>query len=161
MWPKILRISPAHEEGGKRDWQIKTKAFTCDESGRVKELHVVRVQQYYDEVGERQFEELVGSELFFPCDLVLLAIDFSGPERSLPEQLGLNLTENGAIASDKRYATNQPGVYAAGDCRRGQSLVVWAIAEGREAARHIDESLSGRVSALKGRDHSRMQIGLL
>ncbi len=160
LWPKILRISPAHEEGGKRDWQIKTKSFQGDANGRVKELHVVRVHQYFDEEGERQFEELVGSELAFPCDLVLLAIGFSGPERGLPEQLGLKMTENGAIASDRRYATSQPGIYAAGDCRRGQSLVVWAIAEGREAARAIDEDLGGEPTALQGRDHSLMELNL-
>ena len=84
LWPKILRISPAHEEGGKRDWQIKTKQFVGDERGHVKELHAVRVQQYFDEAGERQFEEIHGTELIFPCELVLLAIGFSGPEPVLP-----------------------------------------------------------------------------
>jgi glutamate synthase (NADPH/NADH) small chain len=160
LWPKILRMSPAHEEGGKRDWQIKTKTFVGTGDGRVKELHAVRVQQYFDEAGDRQFEEMVGSEIIFPCDLVLLAIGFSGPEQALPEQLGLRLTEDGAIASDKCYQTSQPGIFAAGDCRRGQSLVVWAIAEGREAARHIDEHLMGRPSALNARDQTLLQIGL-
>jgi glutamate synthase (NADPH) small chain len=160
VWPKILRMSPAHEEGGKRDWQIKTKAFVGNGDGRVKGLHAVRVQQYFDEAGERQFEEMVGSEIVFPCDLVLLAIGFSGPERPLPEQLGLKLNENGAIATDKTYQASQPGIFAAGDCRRGQSLVVWAIAEGREAARHIDEYLTGRPSTLKARDQSLLQVGL-
>ena len=90
LWPKILRITPAHEEGGKRDWQIKTKAFVGDDRGRVKELHAVRVHQYFDEAGERQFEEIHGSELIFPCELVLLAIGFSGPEPGLVEALGLS-----------------------------------------------------------------------
>ena len=143
LWPKILRITPAHEEGGKRDWQIKTKAFVGDDRGHVKELHAVRVQQYFDEAGERQFEEIHGSELIFPCELVLLAIGFSGPEPGLPEALGLALTEQGAIRCNHQYMTSQPGVFAAGDCRRGQSLVVWAIAEGREAARHIDQLPDG------------------
>ena len=160
MWPKILRISPAHEEGGKRDWQIKTKTFVGDANGRVKELHGVRVQQYFDEAGDRQFEEMVGSEIIFPCNLVLLAIGFSGPEGKLPEQLGLKLTENGTIASDDGYQTSEAGIFAAGDCRRGQSIVVWAIAEGREAAVHVDEYLTGQPSTLKARDHSPLQLGL-
>ncbi|AMV25361.1 Glutamate synthase [NADPH] small chain [Gemmata sp. SH-PL17] len=158
LWPKILRITPAHEEGGKRDWQIKTQHFAGDDQGRVTELHAVRIHHYYDKEGERQFEELHGSELVFPCDLVLLAIGFAGPEQSLPERLGLALTTNGAIRSDSKYATSVPGVFAAGDCRRGQSLVVWAIAEGREAARHIDETLTGRPSRLRGRD---LPLGLI
>jgi len=161
LWPKILRMSPAHEEGGRRDWQIKTKAFAANERGSVKALQAVRVQQYFDEAGERQFEELVGSEVVFPCELVLLAIGFAGPEVGLPQALGLTLNENGVISCDSHYRTSQPGIFAAGDCRRGQSLVVWAIAEGREAARHIDEYLTGRPSVLKARDRSLLQIGLM
>jgi glutamate synthase (NADPH/NADH) small chain len=158
LWPKILRFSPAHAEGGKRDWQIKTKQFVGDERGCVKELHAVRVQQYFDEAGERQFEEIHGTELVFPCELVLIAIGFSGPEPSLPSALGLALDENGAIRCDRTFMTSVPGIFAAGDCRRGQSIVVWAIAEGREAARHVDEYLTGRPSPLRARDHSRLQI---
>jgi glutamate synthase (NADPH/NADH) small chain len=158
LWPKILRISPAHEEGGRRDWQIKTKHFVGDERGHVKALHAVRVQQYFDEAGERQFEEIHGTELVFPCELVLLAIGFSGPEPALPRALGLTLTEGGAIRCDRAYQTSQPGIFAAGDCRRGQSIVVWAIAEGREAARHVDEYLTGRPSRLRARDLSLIEI---
>jgi glutamate synthase (NADPH/NADH) small chain len=157
LWPKILRVTPAHEEGGRRDWQIKTKAFVGDEHGRVRQLTAVRVQQYFDEAGERQFEEIHGSELAFPCELVLLAIGFSGPEPDLPSQLGLGLNENGAIGCDSQYMTSVPGIFAAGDCRRGQSLVVWAIAEGREAARSIDQYLTGRPSLLKARERVRAQ----
>lgn len=160
LWPKILRFSPAHEEGGRRDWQIKTKAF-LGENGRVKELQAVRVQQYFDEAGERQFEELHGTELVFPCDLVLLAIGFAGAEERLAKAFGMRLTDNGTLGCDSHYMTALPGVFAAGDCRRGQSLVVWAIAEGREAARHIDEYLTGRPSALPARDRSLLQIGAL
>ncbi|WP_439626086.1 glutamate synthase subunit beta [Gemmata sp.] len=160
LWPKILRISPAHEEGGKRDWQIKSSAFVGDDQGRVKELHAVRVKQYFDEAGERQFQEMTGSELVFPCELVLLAIGFSGPEAGLAQALGLAMTEAGTIASDRRYATSRRGVFAAGDCRRGQSIVVWAIAEGREAARHVDEFLTGRPSRLAGRDTSQLIVDL-
>ena len=158
LWPKVLRITPAHEEGGKRDWQIKTKTFVGDDRGHVKELHAVRVYQYFDEAGERQFEEVHGSELIFPCELVLLAIGFSGPENGLPQALGLALTEQGVIRCNHQYMTNQEGVFAAGDCRRGQSLVVWAIAEGREAARHIDHYLTGQSSTLRARDRSLVQI---
>ncbi|MDB5310840.1 MAG: gltD [Gemmataceae bacterium] len=158
LWPKILRTTPAHEEGGKRDWQIKTKSFVPDAAGRVKELHAVRVYQYFDEAGDRQFEELHGSEIVFPCDLVLLAIGFAGPEPALPAALGLEFTGGGALKTDGRYATTRPGVFAAGDCRRGQSLVVWAIAEGREAALHVDEYLTGRPSHLRARDRSLLVI---
>ncbi|WP_165233627.1 glutamate synthase subunit beta [Aquisphaera insulae] len=158
LWPKILRVTPAHEEGGRRDWQIKTKAFHGDDRGNVKELAAVRVHQYYDEAGERQFEEIHGSELIFPAELVLLAIGFSGPEGSIPGALGLAMTEQGAIRCDRRYMTSREGVFAAGDCRRGQSLVVWAIAEGREAARNVDEFLTGRPSALRARDRSPTQV---
>jgi glutamate synthase (NADPH/NADH) small chain len=161
LWPKILRFSPAHEEGGKRDWQIKTKVFAGDEKGNVKGLHAVRVKQYFDEAGERQFEELHGTELVFPCELVLLAIGFAGPEPLLPEAFRLSLTEHGTIACERRYQTGLPKLFAAGDCRRGQSLVVWAIAEGREAARQIDEYMMGRPSVLPARDQSLLQIGLL
>jgi glutamate synthase (NADPH/NADH) small chain len=154
LWPKILRLSPAHEEGGKRDWQIQTKRFAGDEHGHVKELHAVRVQQSFDETGERQFEEMQGTELVFPCELVLLAIGFSGPEETLGGAFNLALDEQGRIACDRCYVTSRVGIFAAGDCRRGQSLVVWAIHEGREAARHIDEYLMRRPSKLPARDVS-------
>jgi glutamate synthase (NADPH/NADH) small chain len=152
LWPKILRFSPAHEEGGKRDWQIKTRAFVGDEQGQVKELQAVRVKHYFDEAGERQFEEMPGADLHLPCELVLLAIGFAGPESAVLTAFGLKTAE-----TDDCYRTSRPGVFAAGDCRRGQSLVVWAIAEGREAARHVDEFLMGRSSALPARDRLALQ----
>ena len=99
-----------------------------------------------------------GTELVFPCELVLLAIGFSGPEPLLPKAFNLTLSENGVLRSDHKYMTTQPGNFSAGDCRRGQSIVVWAIAEGREAARHIDEFLTGRPSRLPARDHSALEI---
>jgi glutamate synthase (NADPH/NADH) small chain len=159
LWPKILRTSPAHEEGGKRDWQIRTKQFLGDDRGHVKGLQAVRVHQYFDEDGERQFEEIHGSDLVFPCELVLLAIGFSGPDPVLPKALGLALNENSAIRCGRNFMTSRPGVFAAGDCRRGQSIVVWAIAEGREAARHIDDFLMERPGLLKASDRSPLQIG--
>jgi glutamate synthase (NADPH/NADH) small chain len=160
LWPKILRLSPAHEEGGKRDWQIKTKGFAANQHGHVKELHAVRVQQYFDEAGERQFEEMHGTELVFPCELVLLAIGFSGPEEVLTRAFDLALDDRGQVSCNSCYETTQPGVFAAGDCRRGQSLVVWAIHEGREAARHIDEYLTRQPSKLPARDRSLPPIGV-
>jgi glutamate synthase (NADPH/NADH) small chain len=158
LWPKIMRVSPAHEEGGKRDWQIKSKQFVGDDRGHVKALHAVRVQQYFDEAGDRQFEEMHGTDLVFPCDLVLLAIGFTGPETGPLQALGLALNDNGLPRTDRRYMTSRPGVFAAGDCRRGQSLVVWAIAEGREAARQIDEHLTGQPSPLLARDKSPLLV---
>ena len=160
LWPKILRFSPAHEEGGRRDWQIKTTRFVGDKAGNTKELHAVRVNQYYDETGERQFEEIRGTDLVFPCDLVLIAIGFSGAEQRLPALLGIDLDTRGNIATPRgSYQASRPEVFAAGDSRRGQSLVVWAIAEGREAAREIDEYLMGKPSQLKSRDSSLLQLG--
>src|SRR6185437_4900907 len=136
LWPKILRVSPAHEEGGKRDWQIKTKQFVGDERGYVKELHAVRVHQYFDEAGERQFEEIHGTDLVFPCELVLLAIGFSGPDPVLPAAFNLAMPEGGVLRCGAGYMTSEAAIFPAGYSRRGQSSVVWAISEGREAARH-------------------------
>jgi len=161
MWPKVLKLSPAHEEGGRRDWQIKSSRFVGDAQGNVKELHAIRVNQYYDETGERQFEEIRGTDVVFPCDLVLLAIGFSGPEEGLPKTMGLELDKRGNISTPNgKYRSTNPKVFAAGDARRGQSLVVWAIAEGREAAREIDEFLTGKPSQLKARDASLIQVGM-
>ena len=121
-------------------------------------MHAVHVYQYFDDRGDRQFEEVHGSELVFPCQLALLAIGFAGPEGDLPRGLGVTHREGGAIHTGRDFMTVQPGIFAAGDCRRGQSIVVWAIAEGREAARHIDEYLMGRPSPLRASDHSPLQI---
>jgi NADPH-dependent glutamate synthase beta subunit-like oxidoreductase len=101
---------------------------------------------------------MVGSEIVFPCELVLLAIGFSGPEPVIPKALGLEMTRGGAVKTDRRYMTSKPGVFAAGDCRRGQSIVVWAIAEGREAAVSVDEYLTGGPSHLRKRDKSPLTV---
>ena len=149
-WQVVLRTSAAHEEGEKlygdelRDWSIYTKAFVGDEGGAVKTLRATKIESRKDEHGVRHMTEVEGSEFDLPCDLALIAIGFTGPERTGPiEQLGLSLDKRGSIAVDKKYATNIPGVFAAGDARRGQSLVVWAISEGRQAARCCDEFLMG------------------
>ena len=138
LWPLQLRVEAAHEEGGFREWSVLTTHFTGDEQGNVKQLHCVRV-------GPKPiFERVPGSEFYLEADLVLIAIGFSGPVRSgLLEQLRLTLDARGNIYTDQAYMTSVPGIFSAGDARRGQSLVVWAIAEGRKAAHHIDKFLMG------------------
>ena len=138
LWPMQLRVEGAHEEGGIRDWSIATTHFTGDEHGNVKQLHGVRVG------GPPSFEQITGSEFTMDADLVLLAMGFTGPIRSgLLEGLNVALDARGNVAADENYMTSVPGVFAAGDMRRGQSLVVWAIAEGRKAARGVDLFLIG------------------
>jgi glutamate synthase (NADPH) small chain len=133
LWPMQLRIESSHEEGGLRDWSVSTVRFTGDEQGRVKKLHAVRVGP------APEFAPVPGSEFTLDADLVLLAMGFTGPTKSGPiEQLGLALDGRGNVATDANYMSSVPGVFAAGDMRRGQSLIVWAIAEGRKAAASLD-----------------------
>ena len=143
-YPMILRSSAAHEEGGQREWSVSTKAFT-GENGVVKKLHGVHVGwSGPDENGRRKMEEIPGSEFEMDVDLVLLAMGFVHPQKDgLLAQLGVEFDARHNVKTDHAYATNVPGVYACGDMRRGQSLIVWAIAEGREAARGVDLYLSG------------------
>ena len=137
-WPLQLRVEAAHEEGGVREWSVLTTHFSGDEEDNVKKLHCVRV-------GPRPaLERVPDSEFYLEADLVLLAIGFSGPVSSgLLEQFPFSYDERGNLRTDASYATAAPGVFAAGDARRGQSLVVWAIAEGRKAAHHMDKFLMG------------------
>ncbi|MFW6091958.1 MAG: glutamate synthase subunit beta [Actinomycetota bacterium] len=138
-WPLMLRTSAAHEEGGAREYSVSTQEFLSDGSGAVRALRLVEVRR-----GESGFEPVPGTERELEADLVLLALGFVGPERSgLVEQLGLELDERGNIARDGSYATSVPGVFAAGDAGRGQSLIVWAIAEGRSCAAAVDQYLTG------------------
>jgi glutamate synthase (NADPH) small chain len=138
LWPMQLRIEGAHEEGGIREWSIATAKFTGDENGNVKQLHGLRVGP------PPKFEPLPGTEFTMDADLVLLAMGFVGPVRNgMLEQLGVKLDPRGNVAADENYMTSVPGVFAAGDMRRGQSLVVWAISEGRKAARGVDSYLMG------------------
>ncbi len=140
-WPMILRTSTSHEEGVHRDWSINTKFFE-GENGVVKKLHGVRLNWKNDN-GRMMMEEIPGSEFVLDCDLVLLALGFLGPEPDgVIAGLGLKLDQRGNIACDN-YHSSVPGVFAAGDARRGQSLVVWAIWEGRECARAVDTYLMG------------------
>jgi len=142
-WPMIYRTSSSHEEGVVRDFSINTKRFS-GENGNVKKLHAIRLEWKTVDNGRPQMVEIPGSEFEIDCDLVLLALGFLGPERVGPiGDLGLKLDERGNVAADKSYMTSVPGVFACGDLRRGQSLVVWAIWEGREAARGIDAFLMG------------------
>jgi glutamate synthase (NADPH/NADH) small chain len=137
LWPLQLRVESSHEEGGNRDWAIATTSFSGD--GHVSKLHAVRVGL------APKFEPIPGSEFSLDADLVLLAMGFTGPVKiGLIEQLGVNLDARGNVATDANYMSSSPGVFAAGDLRRGQSLVVWAIAEGRKAAEGIDTYLKNR-----------------
>jgi glutamate synthase (NADPH/NADH) small chain len=143
-WPIIMRTSTSHEEGCQREFGILTKQFVGDEHGNVKELCTVNVEWQPDENGRHQMVEVPGTEKVWPCQLALLAMGFTGPEKKGPiEALGLELDPRGNVKCDAEYQTSVAGVYAAGDMRRGQSLVVWAIHEGREAARAIDKHLMG------------------
>ena len=142
-WPFKLKTSSSHEEGSHREWSILTKEFIGDSDGNVSGLKTVAVR-WKKVPGQRpQLIEKEGSEKEWPCDLALLALGFTGPEKSLPEQLGVSFDERGNVKGLEKYQTNKPNIFAAGDARRGQSLIVWAISEGREAAHQIDTYLMG------------------
>ncbi len=150
-WPVRLRTSSSHEEGCERDWSITTKRFRDDGNGRVAALVAARVEWQRDPVtGQSKMIEVAGSEFEIPADLVLLAMGFVSPLGSVLEAFGVDkdaranaraVTEEGL--AQRPYATSRPGIFAAGDMRRGQSLVVWAIREGRQCARAVDEFLMG------------------
>ena len=142
LWPLQLRVESSHEEGGIRDWSVATTGFSGDEHGNVRKLHAVRVGP------APHFQPVPGTEFTIDVDLVLLAMGFTGPVKGgILDQLGVGLDERGNIATDSHYSTDVPGVFAAGDMRRGQSLVVWAIAEGRHAAANMDEYLTQPLHA--------------
>ena len=143
-WPTILRTSSSHEEGGSREWSVSTKRF-IGSNGSLQRLEVVRVEfGQPDANGRRPMKEVAGSEFEVETELVLLAMGFLGPERAgMLEKLEVKLDERGNVLSDNNYMSSVEGVFAAGDIRRGQSLVVWAIAEGRQAARGVDQYLMG------------------
>jgi len=139
-YPMIYRVSSAHEENGERVYAVSTQEFVGDADGRVKTLRLVEVA-----MKDGRFEPVEGTEREIPAELVLLAMGFVGPERGpLLDGLGVELTDRGNVARDDAYATSVEGVYCAGDMGRGQSLIVWAIAEGRSAAASVDAYLSGR-----------------
>ena len=153
-WPLMFRSSSSHDEGGTRDFAVMTKRL-IGEGGRVSKLEAVRLRFAPPDpkTGRRDFAEIPGSEFQIPADLVLLAMGFMHPvQRGVVADLGVKLDPRGNVAAEPRtFSTSEPGVFAAGDCRRGQSLVVWALWEGREAARAVDAYLAG-TSRLQSRD---------
>jgi glutamate synthase (NADPH/NADH) small chain len=146
LWPNIFRVSSAHEEGGERDYCIATQFFSGRE-GRVERLHGIRVDLVPGPNGRPTMREQPGTEFEVDADLVLLAMGFLGPERNtMLAQLGVAITDRGTVAVNEAKMTSVPGVFAAGDTARGQSLVVWAIAEGRQAAKGVDAYLMGSTT---------------
>ncbi len=142
QWSMVYRTSSAHEEGGERVFSVNTERFLADEDGNVRSLVLNEVV-----FNNGKFEIVEGTERELPCDLVLLALGFVGPEKgSWLDQLGVALDDRGNIARTDTYATNVPGVFVAGDMGRGQSLIVWAIAEGRACAAAVDERLMGSTT---------------
>ena len=138
-YPMIFRVASAHEEGGERVYSASTKEILADDDGNVSGLKIVEVKFV-----DGKFEEVEGSERVIPAQLVLLAMGFLGPQgEGLLEQLGVDTDERSNVQRDANYMSSVPGVFVAGDCGRGQSLIVWAIAEGRSAARGVDMWLMG------------------
>ena len=143
LWPNIFRVSPAHEEGGERLFAVSTERFTGDQHGRVNALHAVDVE-IVSQNGRLTFTPIPGSQFKLAADLVLLAMGFLGPERGgMLDELGVRLTDRGNVWRDAHWMTSVPGVFTAGDMQRGQSLIVWAIAEGRSCAHGVDAFLMG------------------
>ena len=144
FWPMKLKTSTSHEEGCDRFWSISTKEFKGDENGKLKSLVTVQVEVDRSGGGFK-INEVPGTEKEWPCDLALLALGFTGPEtNTMVAQLGLELDPRGNVKAEYgEYSTNVEGVFVAGDMRRGQSLIVWAISEGREAAYNVDKFLMG------------------
>jgi glutamate synthase (NADPH/NADH) small chain len=152
-WPRVYKMDYGQEEAAAlqgedpRQYLISTKKFVGDENGHVKELHTVLIEWQRDAQGRFVPIEVPGSEKVYPAQLVLLAMGFLGPEPTVLEQLGVERDErSNAKAEYGKFSTNVPGVFSAGDMRRGQSLVVWAINEGREAAREVDRYLMGSTN---------------
>jgi glutamate synthase (NADPH/NADH) small chain len=147
LWPMMLRSSHAHEEGCRREWSVSTRRFS-GKDGRVSRLHAIRVEMKTDAAGRTQFVETPGTEFELDADLVLLAMGFTGPvKEGLLTDLGVKLDPRGNAAVDENQMTSVEGVFAAGDMKRGASLIVWAIREGRDAARGMDQYLRTRKPA--------------
>jgi glutamate synthase (NADPH) small chain len=142
-WPNIYRVASAHEEGVERVYSVSTKNFIDDGNGKLKELELIKVEIKNTD-GKISIEEVPGSEFRLTADLVFLAMGFTGPEKpGMLEQLDVDLTDRGNVARDENWMTSIEGIFTAGDMQRGQSLIVWAIAEGRSAAKGIDKYLMG------------------
>ena len=157
QWSNVFRVSSAHEEGGIREYSINTRRF-LGQDGQADALETVQVEMKI-EGGRPRFIEIPGTEKVYPADLVLLAMGFVGPEKKgMLEQFGVELDAAGNVRADADKRTSVPKVFTAGDMTRGQSLIVWAIAEGRHAARSIDQFLMGASSLpepLKHGNHAR------
>jgi glutamate synthase (NADPH/NADH) small chain len=149
-WPYMLRTSTSHEEGGVRAWAHESVSFEKDDMGALTALITREISLAKDSEGRWHRSVIPHSEKRWPCDLAFLAVGFVGPETEGPiSELGIELGDKGQVkADDLNYATNVPGIFAAGDIRRGQSLVVWAIAEGRGVAKAVDRYLNQKVQRM-------------
>ena len=159
-YPMVLKTSSSHEEGCERNWSVTTKAFLGDENGNLRAVKVANLEWKFTEEGRpASFVEVEGSEIEIPCELVFLAMGFTKPQHlGMLEELDIALDDRGNVnATEKEFRTNISKIFSCGDMRRGQSLVVWAISEGRECARKIDEYLSG-FSTLESKDHSLLEL---
>ncbi|RUA31572.1 MAG: glutamate synthase [Bacteroidetes bacterium] len=155
LWPMTLRTSSSHEEGGERKWGVLTKEFKGNEKGELTHIKLVDIE-WVNQGGRQSMQEIQGTERDVPCELTLLAIGFTHPENHLLDSLGVNKTQTGTVEANS-YRTNVENIFTAGDARRGQSLVVWAISEGREAAREVDQYLMGRTE-LPAKDDSFFNV---
>jgi len=158
-YPMVLKVSSSHEEGCERQWAVSTKEFIGDGNGNLKALKIVDLEWKVGDNGRAQFTEVPGSAREIPCDLALLAMGFVHPQHEgLVNDLAVEKDDRGNVrATEKTYQTSIPKIFAAGDMRRGQSLVVWAISEGRECARKVDEFLMG-ASVLETKDNSLLAV---
>jgi glutamate synthase (NADPH) small chain len=158
-YPMVLKTTTSHEEGCERQWAVATKEFIGDGNGNLKALKIVTLEWKSSQDGRpASFAEVAGSEREIPCELALLAMGFLYPQQEgLLTQLDIEKDERGNVkATEKDYQTNLPKIFVAGDMRRGQSLVVWAISEGRECARKVDEFLNGSYSVLESKEKSML-----
>lgn len=157
LWPMTLRTSSSHEEGCEREWSVLTKAFVHDKEGRLTALKLVEIEWTFDSKQNKTImQEIPGTERDIPCQLALLAVGFLHGESSLPKMLGVELDDRGNVRNH-RFQTNKQNIFVAGDASRGQSLVVWAISEGREAAAEIDANLTGQYS-LPSKEKNLMMV---
>ncbi len=144
-YPMTYKVTSAHEEGGERIYAVNTECFLGDDRGRVRALCAHEVEQRFDD-GRMTFEKIEGTEFELPCEIVFLAMGFVGPQREgMVEQLGVDLDARGTVARDDQFRTSVENVWVCGDMGRGQSLIVWAIAEGRSCAAAVDRSLMGHT----------------
>ena len=155
-WPMVLRTSSSHEEGGEREWSVLTKEFISDRHGNLTKVGLVDIEWVFDDEGKPSFKEIEGTSREIDCELALLAIGFVAPENSILQAFKLEADDRGNINAEN-YQTNIPNIFVAGDAHRGQSLVVWAISEGREAAVEVDKYLMG-TSQLESKDDSFLNV---